>query len=100
MSLPRHLEEAVGRLEDAALRIEAASAKQTTLVSLRDWLAALTDQTRALSDIQRLNNESIHEKLHAIVGRLGIEHVLVMGSVVKTPEGVDESVRLGNPITA
>jgi hypothetical protein len=30
----------------------------------------------------------------------GIEHVLVMGSVVKTPEGVDESVRLGNPITA
>jgi hypothetical protein len=76
MSLPQHLEEAVERLEDASRRIEAARAKRVTLPRLAEWLAALTDYGRALSDIQRLDNESIHEKLHAIAGRLGAEHVL------------------------
>jgi hypothetical protein len=76
MSLPKHLEAAAKRLEDASFQIEAARAKPPTLESLRDWLAALTDQVQALSDIQRLNNESIHEKLHAIAGPLGIERVL------------------------
>ena len=76
MSLPKHLEEAAKGLEDASFRIEAARAKPPTLASLRDWLAALTAYAQALSDIQRLNNESIHEKLHAIAGPLGVEHVL------------------------
>ena len=76
MSLPKHLEEAAQRLKDASFRIEAARAKPPTLASLQVWLAALTDYGQALSDIQRLNNESIHEKLHAIAGPLGVEHVL------------------------
>jgi len=29
----------------------------------------------------------------------GIEHVLMLGQVVKTPEGVDETKRLGRPVT-
>jgi hypothetical protein len=76
MSLPKHLDVAAKRLEDASFRIEAARAKPPTPASLQEWLAALTDYGKALSDIQRLNNESIHEKLHAIAGRLGVEHVL------------------------
>ncbi|HLK10774.1 MAG TPA: hypothetical protein VKW76_05300 [Candidatus Binatia bacterium] len=76
MSLPKHLEEAARRLEDASSRIEAARAKPPTPASLQDWLVALTEYCTALSDIQRLDNESIHEKLHAIAGRLGVERVL------------------------
>jgi hypothetical protein len=76
MSLPRHLEEAAGRLEQARFAIEEARAALPTLASLQAWLGALTEYCEALSDIQRLTNESIHEKLHAIAGRLGVEDVL------------------------
>jgi hypothetical protein len=76
MSLPKHLEEAAERLEGASRRIDAARAKPPTVASLGGWLAALTDYTQALSDIQRLDNQSIHEKLHAIAGRLGVGQAL------------------------
>jgi hypothetical protein len=76
MSLPRHLEEAADRLEQARFRIEGARAALPTLASLQAWLGTLTDYCEALSDIQRLTNESIHEKLLAIAGRLGVEDVL------------------------
>lgn len=73
MSLPKHLEEAVGRLKEASARIEQARAKPGTLESQQEWLVALTDFSRALSDIHEFNNESIHEKLHEIAGRLGLK---------------------------
>jgi hypothetical protein len=76
MSLPRHLEEAAERLAQARFRIEDARAALPTLASLHAWLGALSEYCEASSDIQRLTNESIHEKLHAIAGRLGIEDVL------------------------
>jgi hypothetical protein len=76
MSLPRHLEKAAERLEQARFRIEDARAALPTLASLQAWLGALTEYCEASSDIQRLANESIHEKLDAIAGRLGIEDVL------------------------
>ena len=76
MSLPKHLAAASERLAEAAFRIEAARTQPSTPANLRDWLIALTDHGQALSDIQRLNNESIHEKLHAIAGRLGVERAL------------------------
>ena len=47
-----------------------------TVANLREWMAALTDYCRALSDIQRVNSQSIHEKLHAIAGLLGVERTL------------------------
>lgn len=75
MSLPKHLEEAAERLEQARFEIDAR-AQVPTLATVQQWLAALTDYCQALSDIQRLNNESIHEKLHAIAGRLGLEDVV------------------------
>ena len=70
MSIPRHLEEAAGRLKDATYRIEGVRAKAPTLESLAEWAAALTDYCASLADIQSYNNESIHEKLAEIRERL------------------------------
>lgn len=76
MSLPKHLEEAAREMEEASFRIDEVRAKPLTLEGLRDWLAALTDYSVAMSDLQRFNNESIHEKLHALAGRVGLEKVI------------------------
>lgn len=72
MSLGKQLEQAAVRLKDAARRIEQARAKPASAESQQEWLAALTDYTTALSDIQEFNNESLHEKLHALSGRAGL----------------------------
>lgn len=73
MSLPKHLDEAVGRLREASVRLEQARGKPVTLENQQEWLAVLTDFSMALSDIHEFNNESIHEKLHEIAGRLGLK---------------------------
>jgi hypothetical protein len=73
MSLPKHLEEAAARLKEASYRIDQARAQPPSLESLQAWLSALTDYSFAVSDMHQLNNESIHEKLHDIAGRLGLE---------------------------
>jgi hypothetical protein len=70
MAVPQHLEDAVNRLKDASWRIDQARPKASTIEHLREWLVALTDFSVALSDIQRYNNESIHEKLHVLAGRM------------------------------
>lgn len=75
MSLPKHLDEAVSRLKEASLRIEQARAKPVMLENQQEWLAALTDFAMALSEIHEFNNESIHEKLHEIAGRLGLKRL-------------------------
>ncbi|HEY8514095.1 MAG TPA: hypothetical protein VIS07_01110 [Candidatus Binatia bacterium] len=76
MSFGKLLDEAVGRLEDASLRIEAAKVKPFDQQCSREWLEALTDYCVALNDIQRLNNASIHEKLHRIAGHLKLDDLL------------------------
>ena len=76
MPLPKHLAEAATRLEEASARIDAARASTPTIDSLAAWLAALTDQVQALADVQRYDDESIHEKLHALAGRLKLDDVL------------------------
>jgi hypothetical protein len=73
MSLPKHLEEAVSRLDGASWRIDQARKKALSLESLQEWLTALTDYSSVLSEIQQLNNESIHEKLHELAGRVGLK---------------------------
>ena len=70
MAVPAHLEDAAARLSKASWRIDRAKGQTFTGESQREWLAALTDFSLALSDIQRFNNESIHEKLHDLTGRL------------------------------
>ncbi|MFZ5876711.1 MAG: hypothetical protein ACOYXU_09910 [Nitrospirota bacterium] len=70
MPIPGHLEEAAARLSEASWRIDQAKAKPFNAETEREWLSALTDYSLALSDIQRFNNESIHEKLHALTGRV------------------------------
>jgi hypothetical protein len=70
MAIPAHLEDAAARLSEASWRIDRAKEKSFTSDSQKEWLAALTDFSFALSDIQRFNNESIHEKLHDLAGRL------------------------------
>lgn len=72
MSLGKQLEQAAARMKDASRRIEQARAKPASVESQQEWLAALTDYTTALSDIQEFNNESVHEKLHALSGRSGL----------------------------
>lgn len=73
MTLPKHLGEATARLEEAAWRIGQAREKSLTLETLREWLGALTDYTIALNEIHIYNNESIHEKLHLLAGRVGLK---------------------------
>ncbi|MHB8872207.1 MAG: hypothetical protein ACYC8T_00835 [Myxococcaceae bacterium] len=76
MALPKHLDEATARLERASERIERARAKPSTPETQREWLEALTDFTLALSDIHQFTNESVHEKLHELAGRVGLKSVL------------------------
>jgi hypothetical protein len=70
MPIPEHLEEAVARLSEASWRIDQAKAKPFNAETEQEWLSALTDFSVALSDIQRFNNESVHEKLHALTARV------------------------------
>ncbi|MHB8875824.1 MAG: hypothetical protein ACYC8T_19220 [Myxococcaceae bacterium] len=76
MSLPKHLDEAAARLDRASERIERARAEPPTLESHREWLEALTDFVRALADIHQFTNESVHEKLHELAGRVGFKTVV------------------------
>jgi hypothetical protein len=76
MSLPEHLRDAAARVEDASRRIDAARNEPTSAASMREWLVALTDYVEALSDVQRFANESLHEKLHLIAGRVGADALL------------------------
>ena len=70
MSIPVHLEQAVARMKDASWRIDQAKDQPFSDKMVQEWLNAVTDFTTALSDVQRFNNESIHEKLHDLAGRL------------------------------
>jgi hypothetical protein len=80
MSLPKHLDEAVGKMKDAMARVESARAEPASLESLRDWVAALSDYCVALSDVQTFNNESVHEKLHELAERARVRTVAPGGS--------------------
>ncbi len=70
MPVPGHLDESVALLRAASARIDVARAKPA-LDALHEWLAALTDFCPAVADIQSFNNESVHEKLHELAGRVG-----------------------------
>jgi hypothetical protein len=76
MSVPDHVTEAASRIELAEARIEQARAKAPTMETLREWLEALTAYTEALSDLHRFTNESVHEKLHELAARVGLEALL------------------------
>jgi hypothetical protein len=73
MTLPQHLDDAAARLKEATWRIDQAREQPATVESLRAWLDALTDFSFALSELHQLNNESIHEKLHELVGHRGFQ---------------------------
>ncbi|GIW54613.1 MAG: hypothetical protein KatS3mg082_1017 [Nitrospiraceae bacterium] len=72
MAVPKHLEEAAARLKDASLRISQVRDLPFTAENQKAWLEALSDFCAALSDIQSYNNESVHEKLHELAGRIGL----------------------------
>lgn len=75
MSLASHVEDAVVRLKEAQARIVEARAKPATSETTQEWLEALSDFALALADIQTFNNESVHEKLHELRGRFGLERL-------------------------
>lgn len=72
MAVPKHLEEAAARLKDASSRIAAVRDLPFTAENQKAWLEALSDFCVALADIQTYNNESVHEKLHELAGRMGL----------------------------
>jgi hypothetical protein len=72
MTVSRHIQEAAERLTEAGRRIASAREGPDTRENQRNWLEALTAYCEALADIQTYNNESIHEKLHALAGRMGL----------------------------
>jgi hypothetical protein len=72
MTVSRHVEEAAGKLREAARQIALAREGPDTCESQRTWLEALTAYCEALADIHTYNNESVHEKLHALAGRMGL----------------------------
>jgi hypothetical protein len=74
MSVSKHLEEAAAKLKEATFRIEEARKGPVTCENQNIWLAALTDYCLALCDMHTYNNESVHEKLHELAGRIGLRH--------------------------
>lgn len=72
MTVSRHVEEAAEKLREAARQITLAREGPDTCKNQRVWLEALTAYCEALADMQTYNNESVHEKLHALAGQIGI----------------------------
>lgn len=72
MSVPKHLAEAAAKLKEASFRIAEARQGPVTCENQKVWLEALTDYCLALSEVQSYHNESVHEKLHELAGRVGI----------------------------
>lgn len=72
MTVSRHVEEAAERLKEAARQIALARESPDNVQNQRVWLEALTAYCEALGDIHAYNNESIHEKLHELAGRIGL----------------------------
>lgn len=73
MSVPKHLEAAAGKLKAASARIAQVRTGPATCDNQQVWLEALTDYCEALAEIQSYNNESVHEKLHELAGRIGLK---------------------------
>ena len=72
MTVSRHVEDAAEKLKEAAQRIALAREGPDNVQNQRVWLEALTAYCEALADIHTYNNESIHEKLQALAGRIGL----------------------------
>ena len=72
MTVPKHLEDAVARLKEAEFRTDEARQGSVTCENQKLWLEALTDYCLALSEVQAYCNESVHEKLHELAGRIGL----------------------------
>ncbi len=72
MTVPKHLEAAAARLKEAEFRIDEARRGPVTCENQKVWLEALTDYCVALSEVQAYCNESVHEKLHELAGRVGL----------------------------
>lgn len=72
MTVSRHVEDAAGKLQVAARQIVLAREGPDSCENQRVWLEALTTHCEALADIHTYNNESIHEKLHELAGRMGL----------------------------
>ena len=72
MTVPKHLNEAAEKLKAASFRIDEARRGPLTSENQKLWLEALTDYCAALSDVQSYCNESVHEKLHELAGRMGV----------------------------
>jgi hypothetical protein len=81
MSVSKHLAEAAVKLKEASFRIDEARQGPVTCENQKAWLEALSDYCFALSEVQSYNNESVHEKIHELAGRVGIRQFPGSGPV-------------------
>jgi hypothetical protein len=72
MTVPKHLNEAAAKFKAASFRIDEARQGPVTCENQKLWLEALSDYCVALADVQAYCNESVHEKLHELTGRMGV----------------------------
>jgi hypothetical protein len=72
MTVSGHVEEAAEKLKEAARQIALAREGPHNFQNQLLWLEALTTYCEAPADIHTYNNESVHEKLHALAGRIGL----------------------------
>lgn len=72
MTVSRHVEGAAGKLQEAARQIALRREAPNSCENQRVWLEGLTASCEALADIHAYNNESVHEKLHELAGRMGL----------------------------
>jgi hypothetical protein len=72
MTVPKHLDEAATKMKETMFRIEEVRQGPVTCENQKVWLEALTDYCLALSEVQAYCNESVHEKLHDLAGRIGL----------------------------
>ncbi len=72
MTVPKHLDEAAAKMKEATFRIDQARQGPLTCENQKVWLEALTEYCLALSEVQAYCNESVHEKLHELAGRIGL----------------------------
>jgi hypothetical protein len=61
-------------MKEAEFRIDEARRGPVTCDNQKVWLEALTDYCLALAEVQAYCNESVHEKLHELAGRIGLKH--------------------------
>ena len=67
MATPQLMRSAAERMEEAEKKLREVRETPFTPEATREWLEALTQYALALGEVQEYSQQSIHEKLHALM---------------------------------